>query len=321
MSFKDIRGQNKPIEILKSALRRASVTGSYLFVGQEAIGKYLTAINFAKAVNCLNLKDDACDVCASCLKISKKGHADVHFIDPNEAGAIKIEHIRNLKKEINLRSYEAKRKVFIINDAHSLTADASDALLKILEEPPLNSSIILVSSKPALLFKTIVSRCQTLKFYPLDRAELKETIKKGYRLSEELAHFLAYFSEGRIGLALRMKDADILKDKNRIIDEFILFNKPRFIEDLSLQNREEISRYLNMLAAWFRDMTLIKVGIPHSELINLDRKNELLKFMGHYTWVDLDRIFNSIANSIFYLGHNINIKLLLYNLKAELWRG
>jgi DNA polymerase-3 subunit delta' len=321
MSFKDIKGQDKPIEILKNALRSSSIAGAYLFVGQEAIGKQLVALNFAKSINCLSENDLPCDICPACLKIDKRQHPDVHFIAPLDSDAIKIEYIRDLKKDINLRPYEAKKKVFIINDAHNFTAEASNAILKILEEPPADSVIILITSKPALLFKTIVSRCQILKFYPLARARLKEILKKDYRLGDDPAHFLAYFSEGRIGNALRLKDADILREKNRIIDEFTIFNRPNFLEDLSIRDRQNLRSYLNILAAWFRDIYLIKTGMPHAELINLDRKDKLLNFMSRYTWLDLDEILNSISDSLSYLEQNINIRLLLHNLKAELCRG
>lgn len=339
MSFEDIKGQSKTIEILKSYLKTSSLAGAYLFIGQEAIGKYSVAKNLAKAINCLKKKDDSCDICASCLKIDKRQHPDIHFIEPLDSDTIKIEYIRQLKKDIVLRPYEGAKKLFIINDAHRLTAEAANALLKILEEPPRDSLIILISSRPTLLFKTIISRCKILRFYPLVRTELKEILEKDYSLDNNLAHFLAYFCEGRIGSALRLKGTDILKDKNRIIDEFTMPNaaipksynsRPRMpqyrqnisnngttlrLNNLPMQDREDVRIYLNILASWFRDIYLIKTGMPHKELINLDRKDELLRFMSRYTWLDLDESLNLISDSLLSLEQNINVKLLLSNLK------
>ena len=306
MSFKDIKGQDKPITILRGYLNSSSIKGAYLFIGPEGVGKRLIAKTFAKAVNCLNQNDDSCDTCSSCLNIDKNQHPDIHFIDNQDTDAIKIEFIRHLKKDINLKSYQGKLKVFIINDAHNLTAEAANALLKILEEPPENSLIILISAKPALLFKTIISRCKIVRFHSVKRMELKELLKKDYSLDNALAHFLAYFSEGRIGRALRLKDTDILREKNRVIDEFSIF-RPSGLEGLSRQDRQGLRMYLNILAAWFRDIYLLKIGMPHSELINLDRKTELLKFMSRYSLFDLDEILNSISDSLLYLEENINI--------------
>ena len=328
MPFKDIKGQDKPIQILKGYIKQSSVLGGYLFSGPEGIGKGLVAKTLAKAVNCQEDILDSCDRCASCLKIDKQQHPDVQYIsgsgslgiDNGASDAIKIENIRQLKKDISLKPYEAKKKVFIIDNAHNLTAEAAGAILKILEEPPGNSLMILISSRPTLLFKTIISRCKIIRFPPLPRVELKEILKKDYGLDHNLAHFLAYFCEGRIGSALRLKDADILTTKNRIIDQFIFLNKLS-PENISAQNREDISKQFNILAAWFRDIYLIKIGLLHSELINLDRKTELLRSINRYTSFDLDEILNSISDSLLYLGQNINIKLLLSNLKAELWKG
>jgi len=320
MSFEDIKGQERAIRIIKGYLQSSTLGGAYLFIGEEGIGKHLAALTLAKAINCLNRQDDSCDSCSSCVKIEKRGHPDLHYIELIDSDNIKIESIRSIKKDISLKPYEAKFKVFIINDAHNLTAEAAGALLKILEEPPKNSLIILVSSKPALLFKTIISRCKIIRFHPLERAELKQVLKKDYSLDDNLAHFLAYFAEGRIGAALRLKDADILKEKNRIIDEFTISRRPN-LEVSSTQDRDTVRSLLNILASWFRDMYLVKIGASHSELINLDRKMDLLRIINRYTMFNLDDMLKSISDSLLYLEQNVNIKLLLSNLKAGLWRG
>jgi DNA polymerase-3 subunit delta' len=333
MSFQDIKGQDKPIQLLKEYIKNSHLEGSYLFVGEEGIGKKLVAKTLAKAVNCEGQTLDSCDSCVSCLKIEKGQHPDIHIIDNStalnvshapsqkigleESDAIKIEHIRQLQKEINLKPYEGRKKVFIIDNAHSLTPDAANALLKILEEPPSVSLIILISAKPALLFKTIISRCKMMKFYPLQRTELEEFLKKDFHLDNNLAHYLAYFCEGRIGRALKLKDTDILREKNRIIDAFTLVRRPGS-DKLSIENRNNVRVHLNILTAWFRDIYLIKIGTPYRELINLDRKEELLRLMSRYAFMDLYEIFNSLSNSLLYLDRNVNIKLLLSNLKCSL---
>jgi DNA polymerase-3 subunit delta' len=328
MSFKDIKGQDHPIEMLKEYIKSSCVIGGYLFIGPEGVGKALVAKTLAKIVNCQEDNLDSCDRCISCLKIERNQHPDMHYIsgsnllgnDNGDFDSIKIDYIRHLQKDINLKPYEGKIKVFIIDNAHYLTAEASNALLKVLEEPPGNSLIILISSKPTLLFKTIISRCKIIRFSSLLRTELEEILKKEYCLDNNLAHFLAYFSEGRIGSALRLKDADILREKNRIIDDFILLDSKPSLDNLSLQNRKDVARGLNILAAWFRDIYLVKIGMPHYELINLDRKTQILRFMTRYTLLDLDEILKSISNSLLYLEQNVNIKLLLSNLMIELWK-
>lgn len=311
MSFSVIKGQDRPVNILKKYIEHSCLEGGYLFAGPPGIGKKLVAKTLAKTVNCLEPNLDSCDTCISCRKIDSNQHPDVHIIETGGA-EIKIEYIRQLQREINLKPYEARVKVFIIDDAHNLTAEASNALLKVLEEPPENSLIILITDKQALLFKTIISRCKILKFTALKRAELEIILKKDYSLEKNLAHFLAYFSEGSFGTALKFKDRDIMREKNKIIDSFV-FSPRKAFENLSMQDREEVAGYLNILAAWFRDIYLIKVGLPHSEIINFDRRDELLKLMSEFSFSDLNEILSSISESIFSLGQNMNVKLVLHN--------
>ncbi|MFH1198998.1 MAG: DNA polymerase III subunit delta' C-terminal domain-containing protein [Candidatus Omnitrophota bacterium] len=141
-----------------------------------------------------------------------------------------------------------------------------------------------------------------------------------YALGKELAHFLAYFCEGRLGAALSLKEADILKHKNLIIDEFVLSRKSG-IDNLLGQKRSQVRASLNILASWFRDMYILKIGTSGSELINLDRKPDLLKNIPRYTFTELDDILRFISQAIYYLEHNINVKLLQANLKVELWKA
>jgi DNA polymerase-3 subunit delta' len=320
MAFKDIKGQDKAVESLKEDLRDKHLAGAYLFCGPEGIGKSLVAKNLAKAVNCLNQELDSCESCISCLKIQNGQHPDVHIIDNGYATEIKIEEIRQIQQDINLRPYEARLKVFIINDAHNLNPVSANAFLKTLEEPPRDSLIILVSDKPALLLKTIISRCRIVKFYPLGRSTIAKVLKDDYNIDESALHYLAYFCEGRLGTALRLKDKDIIREKNRIIDTFTISANPA-LENSLIQDRNELRKSLQILAGWFRDIYLLKVGIPHTELINLDRRDTLAKLMNRYTFADLDEIFNSISDALLFLEQNINVKLLLSNLMLSFEKG
>ncbi len=314
MPFKDIKGQDITIDIVKNSMSSVGSCGSYLFLGPEGTGKYFAAKTLAKAVNCLNKEMDACEECSSCLKINKLQHPDIFILAHEDDSEIKIDEIRSMQREISLRPYEAKRKVFIINNAHKLNSEASNALLKTLEEPPKHSLIILVTHSPNLLFKTIVSRCKPVKFHLLNQKELAVILMDDFNLENSQAHFLSYFSEGRIGKALRLKDTDIAARKNVVIDEFTANNKNVSI----IQNKEDLRQGLDILAGWFRDIYMVKVGMPCDCLINIDRKGELLKEVDSYSFSDLDEIMGNISNSLLYLQQNINSKLLVSNLKLSM---
>lgn len=353
--FKQIKGQDKPIELLKSYLRNGRLTGAYLFSGPEGVGKYAVAKILAQAVNCLDVTDDVCGRCASCVKIAKYAHPDVFIIDlslcsdpvsgravppSQEAGEnargkkeavqgrdIKIDYIRALRDEINLRPYEGRKKVFIINDAHNLTRDAQDAFLKTLEESTPDSLIILISDKPSLLAKTIVSRCRTLKFGALRRNELENILGSEYPLERPgAAHYFAYFSEGRMGQAVRLAGKKgVLDEKNKVIDEFAGpaagLKESVLINRLEKAGREEVFETIKILAAWFRDLYVFKAGADRQEIINLDRREDLARLADGYSFEELEGKIRYLSDSIFYLEHNINVKLLLSTIRMELWKN
>lgn len=318
MSFNEIKGLDKQIGILKGYLKKGCLEGAYLFCGPEGIGKKLVAKMLAKAANCEEKGLEPCGRCASCMKIENNQHPDVHIIEPQD-GKIHIDAMRQLQREIKLKPYEAESKVVIINDARLFTGEAAACLLKSLEEPPKGSLVILISDRPALLFKTIISRCKIVKFTPLKREELKELLRKEYGIEKSLAHFLAYFSEGRLGFALRLKDTDIMNHKNRIINELTI-SRHFESDNLPLQDRPEVRSYLNMLAFWFRDIYLVKAGLTLSETVNSDRSSDLARLTRQFSFQELDEILDSVSDSIFYLERNINVRLLLYNLWAKINR-
>ncbi|MBU0503899.1 MAG: DNA polymerase III subunit delta' [Candidatus Omnitrophota bacterium] len=316
MSFKDIKGNSRTIELLKSGIIQDTLFGAYIFSGPDGIGKMLAAKTLAKALNCQENNSDACGICPSCSRIDKGVHPDISIIDAL-GSEIKIDYIRQLQRDISLRPYEARKKVFIINNAHDLNPESSNAFLKTLEEPPKNSLIILVSAKPSLLFKTILSRSKIIRFYPLKRQELKEALINDYGLDAQTGHFLAYYSEGSIGKALYLKDRDILREKNQVIDD--LFSAEAGSAGNHSENkREDIRRSLDILAGWIRDIYLVKSGQPQEEMIHLDRKSDILRLANHYSFFDLDVILKAVSDSLLYLGQNVNTKLLLANLQFSL---
>jgi DNA polymerase III subunit delta' len=319
MSFSNIKGQEQAIRILQGYMKQGRLKAGMLFIGPEGVGKKMVALTVAKAVNCQEEAEDSCDQCSSCQKIERGQHPDIHILEPEEEG-LKIETVRELQRNISLRPYEGRQKVFIINNAHRMTAEASGALLKILEEPPGSTLLILISDKPGLLFKTVISRCKALKFAPLPRNRLQEILQKEFGLDLARAHYLAYASEGRLGRALSLKESEALKEKNAVIDRYLFSRSPGF-EQMPKQDKTTVRHDLNILATWFRDLYFVKSGMPHAEIIHGDRLEDILKQTARFSAAELEEIMDSIPRAIFLLERNINLKLLLYELRSQIWKG
>lgn len=303
MHLDEILGHQKPLGIINAYVEKSCFRGGFIFSGPEGIGKKMAAKTIAQRLN-------------HCEKLV---HPDLHIIENGQA-QIKIDDIRSVIREASFRPYEGAMKIFIIDNAHKLNPDAANSLLKILEEPPKDVLIILITDKPQNIIKTVLSRCKIIKFSPMARSQLEAILMNNYSLDKITAHFLGFYAEGRLGLALRLKDSFVFGEKNRIFDSFMLSSKSNDRNFMG-QNKEQLRFSLNIFASWLRDIYLLKAGLTDNQLIHLDRQGDLMKFAQEFSFKQLDDLMSTISESLLYLEKNINSKLLLHNLGAQLWKA
>ncbi len=162
-TFSDLAGQEHVGNTLRQAVTQGRVSHSYLFCGTRGSGKTTTARVLAKAVNCLNPQQgDPCDECAICVSINEGRNLDI--IELDAASNRGVEEIREIREKVNFQPAQNRRKVYIIDEAHMLTREASNAFLKTLEEPPEHVIFILCTTEADRLLPTILSRCQRYDF-------------------------------------------------------------------------------------------------------------------------------------------------------------
>ncbi len=162
-TFSDLAGQEHVANTLKQAVVQDRVSHSYLFCGTRGSGKTTTARVLAKAVNCLDpQRGDPCDRCAICVSINEGRNLDI--IELDAASNRGVEEIREIREKVNFQPAQNRRKVYIIDEAHMLTREASNAFLKTLEEPPGHVIFILCTTEADRLLPTILSRCQRYDF-------------------------------------------------------------------------------------------------------------------------------------------------------------
>jgi DNA polymerase-3 subunit delta' len=303
-------------------LKNASLAHAYLFIGPASVGKFETALAIAKLVNCAKLVSDSfCDICPSCIKIDKGNHPDIHIIERGEEEtSIKIEQIRELTSGIQLKPFEARTKIFIIKNVESLTAEASNALLKTLEEPSQNSLLILTSAFPQNILDTVKSRCHQVQFFPLTQDKLEAELIKGYDVDKKTAHFLAGYAEGAFGKALQLNDSKLYQRKNEAIDQFVLLpGAEPFIQTI-VADKERTKEVLSVLYSWFRDLLLVKSGVGEINFINIDRAGDLKRLEGKYSFEELQEALAEIVKTSKLLEDNLNLKIALSLMKEKLWR-
>lgn len=321
MSFSQVIGHEGPVKILKNILKENRMGASFLFYGPSGVGKAFAARQFAKAMNCQSHDGESCDNCNSCKRIDKSEFPDLHWLDlASGSENIKIEQIRSMRQDMNLRPFQAAHKIFIINDCHNMKQEAANCLLKVLEEPAQDAIVILITSKLNLLLPTIVSRCQKIKFSVLCRGQAQEILENSYKLNKDYSRYLAYYFDGRLGEAINLSKENLLEQRDNILNKF-LYNFDSLYLAGVFEDKGEARKSLAILAAWFRDIMYSKFKINRECFINQDRAEDIIRESARYTDDELMSVFGSLSKSLEYLQKNINTKLLIEELRLRIWKN
>ena len=327
MSFKDIVGQERAIKILKKSLKENKVSSSYIFVGSEGTGKKLTAIEFTKAVNCLNLNKnlEACDNCHSCNEINKQCCPDLKIVEATK-GSIKIEQIREIRKEIELKPFRSKKKVYIIDKAEKMTLEASNCLLKTIEEPPYYAIIILICSKIDPILPTIISRCQIVNFGLITSLKIKELLlNKIDNLEKDKAKIISKLAQGSIGKAFKLSaDKEYFIRREKMLDYLSIILPGKYGEDIFtkvekiMSEIDRIEEILEMIKLWYRDILIIKNTGSQKYIANCDKLEILGKKSQIYSQKMLIDILDYLEQIEEYLMKNVNKRLILERLYIKM---
>jgi DNA polymerase-3 subunit delta' len=332
MSFDRILGQTQPKQTLKNALQSNSLAHSYLFYGQESIGKKHTAIELAKTLNCSESGEgDACDKCLSCRKIKKRTHPDFFFIEPvkstptSREATIKIEPIRELQRKLAFHPYEGKVKVAVINDAELMNPQAANSFLKTLEEPPSATVLILVSSNPFKLLPTLISRCQAIKFQPLTPENIKKILKETMTeeiIAENELNFRTLRSRGSVKKAMKEDMAEIANIRQEIVGllETVSFDRMDIVFTHAkswARKSDQWEMILNEIMELVRDLAFFRSGCSESEIHNRDIANRLKPLALKRSLKSWLEIFKTVHTTQLALSGNANAQLFFENMLID----
>ncbi len=264
--FDAIIDQERSIRVLTSLLTSRSIPHSLLFTGIDGVGKRTAATAFAMACNCTGAhveeRGEACGECTACRKIAADRHPDVLRVAPSGL-QIKIDQIRSLCQSLAMKPYEARMRVAIVAEAHRMNPAAGNALLKMLEEPPDRTVLILTAPQTADLLPTIVSRCQHIRFKPIARRHLAAMLAAAYGFSPEDARLTATLANGSVTRALAMQRRGWVQRRKWVLSEMaVLAERPTTallaLAEKSSQAKEDIPEMLDLMAAWVRDVAVAR---------------------------------------------------------------
>jgi DNA polymerase-3 subunit delta' len=337
MSLGNIIGHEKVVERLLGIIAHHRIASSYLFCGEQGIGKKTAAIEFAKALNCLKSEvrmqnaevenkeseelllkphashlasSDACDACASCQKMDSGTHPDFRLVSPQEK-QIRIDEIRGIEETLSYKSVEGRYKAVVVDDAETMNSAAANAFLKTLEEPPADSIIILVSSNPDTLPATIRSRCSRVNFAPLSPEACRKVLEG--KIPEDNIDVLSRLSMGRPGVAL---SADFMEEETWFFD---LFRGMLQSEKDGWASREDMEKWFDYILILLRDLAVMKISGDPSGLLLADTGKYLKSLSKSVDVKVIIRIFEEITKLKRYLLFNLN-KSITWNYTASLLR-
>ena len=258
MSWEDIYGREQIIRVLKAAVSEGQVAHAYLFYGSEGIGKRTLAALFANALLCP--AKDPCGVCVHCKKVGGGSHPDLHWIEP-EGKSLKIDQVRTLKRKAYLKPHEARFQVFVLVDAQSLTLEAANSLLKVLEDPPPASVFILLARNPASLLPTVVSRCQSFALPRLDDESMNKLLDHtGDIATQADRKRKVLWADGIPGRALAHASNSALLDNHQIAEMLHIFGDGQgFCEHLDrLAQDDSLLDFCDEFVLLLRDLLILQ---------------------------------------------------------------
>lgn len=326
MGFQSIVGQESTKNYLIQSIQTNRVGHAYIFDGQEGSGKKTIAHAFAKAVLCQQFQSDACGKCPACLKVDSNNHPDLKFIK-REKLHIVDEQIEAMQQDLSLRPYESQRKIYIIEDADTMTDRAQNRLLKTLEEPPQYALILLLSANVYRFLPTIRSRCQIIKLNRIPFAQIEDYLERVHQVSPGEARILAAFSDGFLGKAVRLKESqEFQAERENVIKliEKLLRKEP--LQSFSLveffkDHKKNIEEILDLMLIWFRDMLLLDETGSEKLLINLDQKNRLERHIESIRKERIPYMIEQIEEAKRNIKANVNFELAIEVMLLRIQEG
>lgn len=314
-----IIGHQRILEFLKKSVQNKRMAHAYLFTGSAHLGKKTVALEFIRMLNG--------------QEIDQAVHPDILIVEPEiiEKNGVKkeleigIDQARKIQHQMSLFPYQAPYKIALIDQAEKMTVDASNCLLKTLEEPTGRAVLILITAEPQSLLPTIVSRCQLIKFLPVTKDEIEKSILSSGTVPTtespgQSLKMIIRLANGRPGLAIQyLENPALLQAQDKIINQLEkliradLNERYQYIEAIA-KDVPQSRHILNAWLFWFRDLLLLTLGC--SDLVIYDQSSQ---YKDSYSLDKLKNIIQAIKKTDSLLANpSLNARLALEVLMLEI---
>jgi len=332
-------GHRRVLDLLARDVGEHRAAQSYLLVGPQGVGKHMVGLWLAQTLNCMDDGDARpCGACRSCRKIAQGKHPDVTLVEIEEGKTtISIEQVRNCIQDLHLGPFEGNYKIYVFTRAERMDPRAADAMLKLLEEPPGQAILILLTTGVSFLPPTVVSRCRTVRLGLLSKEEVEEFLRGNEEVDPQRIPILVTLAEGRPGRALELNQEDgAWKVRTLTIEALLGLPTMNHADALNLADswsrvkaaKRGLAEYRNLIwevmLHWFRDLALARLAGEKASLYTIDHSAVIFEQAESFSDWQLETAVRVILEAKKQAEQNVNWKLLLQGLfmrLADLWDG
>lgn len=324
-SFQDVIGQEQMKEHMQNALSTRKISHAYIINGEKSSGKEFIARIFAAALQCEEKGTNPCGKCVSCKQAETGNHPDIITVTHEKPNTISVDDIRQqVNADVAIKPYKGPYKIYIINEAEKMNAQAQNALLKTIEEPPEYVVMILLTSNINALLQTVLSRCVVLHMKPVADEQIKKYLMEDLKITDYQAEVCVAFARGNLGKARDLassEDFDNIKKDALALVKYIqemefqeIVDAVKKIGDYKLQ----INDYLDIMAVWYRDVLLFKATGNANHLVFRDEVSNLSRIAKRTSYEGIELVIEALEKAKARLNANVNFELTMELLFMEM---
>lgn len=314
----NVIGQESIVTHMKNAIKLHKISHAYILNGEAGMGKKTIAKAFAMTLQCEKGQDEPCMECHSCKQALSQNHPDIKWVTHEKVSTISVNDVREqINNDMVVKPYSSEYKIYIVDEAEKMNANAQNALLKTIEEPPAYGIIILLVNNKDSFLQTILSRCVALDLKPLKKEQIIQYLMEKEQIPDYQAKVAATFAAGNLGRAIKLGS---MEDFNKLKDMTILQLKnlhnatatdiAGYVKELTVY-KGNISEYTDLLTAWFRDVLIYKASRDINELIFKDMVNVIEKYSTNMSYNGIEETFINIMKVQTRLRANVNFELTM----------
>lgn len=318
-TFKDIIGQEQIKDHLTHAIEQGKISHAYVINGERFSGKEFIANVFAMALQCEHPDGvEPCQQCHSCKQALSGNQPDIIRVTHEKPNTIGVDDIRTqLNTDIAIKPYSSPRKIYIIQEGEKMTAQAQNALLKTLEEPPAYAVILILTTNVDALLPTILSRCVVLNMKPVRDDLVKKYLMEELQIPDYKANVCVAFARGNLGKARQLASSE---EFDHIKEEAVSMLK--YVQDMEINEmlaavkkiqeyKFDVEDYLDILAIWYRDVLMFKATNDANHLIFKEEIQYIKKCADRCAYEGIEDILKALDKAKSRLKANVNFELTM----------